>query len=52
MDARDGAGPSRCVRTHEPSEAGEPARPRPADAPDDESREQGDAETYAVLGED
>ncbi|MFI8455372.1 hypothetical protein [Kitasatospora sp. NPDC085464] len=51
MDARESGDPAGAVRA--------PARPepdpicsRPSGAPADDSREQGDAENYAVLGED
>ncbi|MGW2374255.1 hypothetical protein [Kitasatospora sp. NPDC001683] len=51
MDACEG-GPAEAVRPPAWSDVGGPACSRPSGAPDDESREQGDAETYAVLGED
>ncbi|MFJ8622212.1 hypothetical protein ACIRD3_05135 [Kitasatospora sp. NPDC093550] len=52
MDPREGCGQAEAVRPPERSEDGGPARPRPSDAPDDQNGEHGDAETYAVLGED
>lgn len=52
MEPREGGGPARAVRTPDRSDVSGPARSRPSDHVDDESEEQGDAETYAVLGED
>ncbi|MFF3072258.1 hypothetical protein ACFVSN_29810 [Kitasatospora sp. NPDC057904] len=52
MDAREGGGPAGAVRTPDRPDAGGPACYRPSDRADDESGEQGDAEAYAVLGED
>ncbi|WP_157882298.1 hypothetical protein [Streptomyces rubellomurinus] len=52
MDARESGGPAGAVRTPDRPEVGGPACSCQTGAPDDESREQGDAETYAVLGED
>ncbi|MGA5820308.1 hypothetical protein ACPC54_20875 [Kitasatospora sp. NPDC094028] len=52
MDAREAGGTAGAVRTPDRPDVGGPACSRPSGAPDDESREQGDAETYAVLGED
>ncbi|MER6303719.1 hypothetical protein ABT247_29765 [Kitasatospora sp. NPDC001539] len=51
MDAREGR-PAEAARPLERSDVGGPARSGPSGVPDDESAEQGDAETYAVLGED
>ncbi|MFD0273448.1 hypothetical protein ACFVHB_05950 [Kitasatospora sp. NPDC127111] len=52
MDAREGRDPADALRTPERSEGGGPAASRPPGAPDDDSGEQDDAETYAVLGDD
>lgn len=53
MDAREAGAPAGAVLSSDPPDAGRPACcARPSAAPDDDSREQGDAETYAVLGED
>ncbi len=52
MEPRQGDGPGTAVRDPDPSEDARPVRSRPPGTPDDDDREQGDAECYAVLGED
>ncbi|WP_153468461.1 hypothetical protein [Streptomyces kaniharaensis] len=52
MDAREGDGRAGAVRTPDRPEVGGPVRASTSGALDDEGREQGDVETYAVLGED